>query len=345
VVIDLRLTTFALAGIISFGGILAFRSLSTARGWLDLPNDRSSHTEPTPRGAGAVIAVVCLTIFASLFLLIDVWFSLAYLICASAIAVIGWLDDIYQLPISLKFIAQLVICAGTVFFLGHWSSVGISAKYSIDLIWLGPIITVIWVLWSVNAFNFIDGIDGLAGLQGMIAAIAWSFIFGASGSGVVFAGTAGACFGFLILNWEPAKIFMGDVGSSFLGYSLAVLPIAFANRSGSITPILPVVSILLLWPVNFDAGWTRLARALRGERFWRPHRQHFYQVLADIGFSHSFISMLYGALAVAAVTAAFIFMYGTSKLALIPIAGLGIVSIALSMLVHQSKKKPSNVAG
>jgi len=339
----MRLVIFAIATCASFLLVLLFRRIGLRRHWLDVPNERSSHIRPTPRGAGVVIAILSLSLFSLIAFQAELRSSPTFLICAVAVSLAGWLDDLYGLPIPVKLTVHLIVAVASVSMLGYWHSIGISTKYSIDLQWLGPAITVVWVVWSINAFNFIDGIDGLAGLQGMVTATSWSVIFGMSAAGTVFAGVAGACLGFLILNWHPAKVFMGDVGSSFLGYSLAVLPIAFSSDAEPISPVLPVVCILLFWPINFDAGWSRLARMIRGDRFWQPNREHFYQAMVDNGFSHSFVAALYGIFTVASSSAAFIFLNGSSKIALIPIALVLLASLLFAVVVDRLKKKNSHV--
>jgi UDP-N-acetylmuramyl pentapeptide phosphotransferase/UDP-N-acetylglucosamine-1-phosphate transferase len=341
--IEVRLAVFSIVAAASFVGVLIFRRTSLRRKWLDVPTDRSSHSEPTPRGAGIVVVVICLILFAILTQSHGIAFSLPYLLGGAAIAVTGWLDDLYRLPISVKFIIYFFVAVASVLFYGYWRSVGVSTKYSIDFHGFGPIITLIWLLWSINAFNFMDGIDGLAGLQGAIAAIAWSIVFAETGGGIFFAGVGGACLGLLILNWHPARVFMGDVGSSFLGYTFAIVPIAFFDRAEVSSPILPIVSIFFLWPVNFDAGWTRLIRALRGERFWQPNREHFYQILVDRGFSQLFVAALYGIFSVSSITATFIFLNGSDKAALVPIGFLLLVSIGFALTVYQIKKTSHNV--
>jgi UDP-N-acetylmuramyl pentapeptide phosphotransferase/UDP-N-acetylglucosamine-1-phosphate transferase len=147
-----------------------------------------------------------------------------------------------------------------------------------------------------------DGIDGIAGVQGVIAGLAWTVagIFCNSHATSFLGSTvAGVCAGFLIHNWAPAKIFMGDVGSAFLGFTFGVLPLvalralqdsAAAFQIGN----LPLFAILVLWPFIGDSSLTFFRRLLKGEPVWQAHRSHLYQRLAQTGWSHARICIVYG---------------------------------------------------
>jgi SAM-dependent methyltransferase len=158
------------------------------------------------------------------------------------------------------------------------------------------VLTLLWIVGLTNAYNFMDGIDGIAGCQAAIAGMGWCALGGWSGLPLVTVLgllLAASSLGFLIHNWPPAKIFMGDVGSTFLGYSLAVLPILAAQSD----PRLAVAGVLLVWPSVFDASFTFLRRLRRGENVFAAHRSHLYQRLVITGLSHRWVSSLYGALA------------------------------------------------
>jgi UDP-N-acetylmuramyl pentapeptide phosphotransferase/UDP-N-acetylglucosamine-1-phosphate transferase len=151
-----------------------------------------------------------------------------------------------------------------------------------------------------------DGIDGIAGGQAFVAGLGWAVAGFLSGNTfIMFFGLliAASSLGFLFHNWSPAKIFMGDVGSAFLGYTFAVLPLIFASdtrfRPSGLAPFF--AGILLLWPFIFDSIFTLLRRLRLGENVFQAHRSHLYQRLVVLGYSHKSVSLLYSALAMVGV--------------------------------------------
>src|SRR5437868_6483485 len=167
---------------------------------------------------------------------------------------------------------------------------------------VGIIITFLWIIGLTNAYNFMDGIDGMAGGVALSAGIAWMWL--ASNMHNVFAlwialAITASSLGFLAHNWSPAKIFMGDVGSTFLGYSFAVLPLMTHTppAAGRAAALLPLAALLLVWPFAFDSGTTFFRRLLRGENVFAAHRSHLYQRLVRAGETHRNVSSLYMGLA------------------------------------------------
>jgi UDP-N-acetylmuramyl pentapeptide phosphotransferase/UDP-N-acetylglucosamine-1-phosphate transferase len=151
-----------------------------------------------------------------------------------------------------------------------------------------------------NAYNFMDGIDGIAAGQGIVAAIGWGIIGLITGNPFLTALgflLAASCLGFLCHNWPPARIFMGDVGSAFLGYTFAVLAV-IASQSD---PRLAFIGILFVWPFVFDAVFTFFRRLRKHENVFEAHRSHLYQRLVIAGYSHGVVSTLYIGLAGAGV--------------------------------------------
>src|SRR5690349_10795834 len=246
---------------------------------LDRPNERSSHRVPTPRGGG--IAVVGSILLA--------WIVLAraeavpsqvfgITLGAVLLAAVSWLDDLRSLSPVVRLLAQAAAVA-----------IGISMLPGLlpgpgDLLYLAAI-GLLWIWW-INLFNFMDGIDGLAGSEA--AAIgAGLLLFGSVGAGAdpalqaFVAAVTGAAIGFLVWNWSPARVFLGDVGSVPLGYVLGFLLLGWAVRG--------YWKIALILPLYFlaDATITLARRLLRGERIWQAHREHFYQQAARRGLSHA----------------------------------------------------------
>jgi len=164
--------------------------------------------------------------------------------------------------------------------------------------WLAGPLAFLWLVGLTNAYNFMDGIDGIAGGQAVVAGLGWAVIgaMRAEQETVVFALLlAGASLGFLTRNWPPARVFMGDVGSTFLGFSFAALPIL-------VDPVdshLFLAGVIFVWPFVFDAGFTMLRRLFRGENILQAHRSHLYQRLVITGWSHRAVTLLYAGLAAA----------------------------------------------
>jgi UDP-N-acetylmuramyl pentapeptide phosphotransferase/UDP-N-acetylglucosamine-1-phosphate transferase len=165
-------------------------------------------------------------------------------------------------------------------------------------------LTLLWIVGLTNAFNFMDGSDGIAGITAAavaagIAAAAAACIDGPVA--VIAAAFAGSALGFLTSNWQPARIFMGDVGSAFCGFLLAVLPLAVG--ADAVPEVLPV-AVLALWPFIFDTSLTLLRRLWAGENIFQAHRSHLYQRLLIAGWSHRAVASLYGGLAAFGATIA-----------------------------------------
>jgi len=274
--------TSAGAALIACLGTRALIPLLRRNAVLDRPNERSLHAAPTPRGAG--IAVIAAILAAWLALVgTGLLGPLLLVICLGAglLAAVSWLDDLRGLSPSVRLLAQFVavglgilaeVPAGPVF--GGWLPPGIDAVAT-ALVWL----------WFVNLLNFMAGIAGLAGSAAAAIGIGL-VLFATIGSGrdpglaALAAAVAAASLGFLVWNWAPARIFLGDVGSVPLGYLLGFLLLGVTEGGGW--------KIALILPLYFlaDATITLLRRLLRGEVVWRPHRQHFYQHAVQRGLGH-----------------------------------------------------------
>lgn len=304
------------------------------RNVLDYPNARSSHTRPTPRGGGIAIVVVTLGGLALLQWRAALFQPRVFAtigICGVALATLSWFDDVYSIPSAIRLAAHLGAALATTIACGTWRVFWIPFVGAIDLGSIGFIVSVFWIAGLTNAYNFMDGIDGIAGLQAVVAGIGWVIIGSlANARGAVAAGAliAASALGFLAFNWQPAKIFMGDVGSAFLGYMLASLTITGAASD----PRLALAGMLLVWPFVFDTTLTFLRRAKRRERIFTAHRSHFYQRLTQTGVSHARVSTLYGLFAALGVVAAA--MIFTSDYAVVPsVIALVIAAVLLVTFV------------
>jgi UDP-N-acetylmuramyl pentapeptide phosphotransferase/UDP-N-acetylglucosamine-1-phosphate transferase len=288
-----------LAFLASYLLLFGFRSWALRSKLLDIPNARSLHSRPVARGGGLAIVLICLAGFGLFWELQPAWGWSglgSYIAGASLIAVVSGLDDLRSLPFGLRFGAHSLAAALTLWGFGPWSTVSLPWLGSLNLGWLGLPISFLWIVGLTNAYNFMDGIDGLAGGQAVVAGLGW-IIFGWLGNQpLVFALAlllAGSSLGFLGHNWQPARIFMGDVGRAFLGYTFAVLAVAAAQPD----PRLAFAGFLLVWPFVFDPAFTFVRRLLKHENVLTAHRSHLYQRLVLTGLSHQTVAIVYIGLA------------------------------------------------
>ena len=279
-----------LTGLAAFAATLALtglvRRFALAHALLDVPNERSSHLRPTPRGGGLAIVLVVLAgvalLQASMGLPAGV--SPAILGGGGLVALVGWLDDRIGLTAPVRLAAHAVAAAWALWWLGGLPVLTIGAT-SARLGLSGALLALVTIVWATNITNFMDGIDGLAASEVATMTLMGALLLARTDArlAAVAALVGGAALGFLPWNWTPARIFMGDVGSGFLGFLLAVLAIA-TERAGT----LPALVWLLLYTVfAFDATVTIVRRAWRGERWYAAHRSHAYQRAVQAGWSHA----------------------------------------------------------
>lgn len=260
-------------------------------GLLDRPKERSSHVRPTPRGGGlAVIGAAGLSLAAA-----GVSWdreALVFLAGAAAMGLIGLCDDRFDLPPLPRLLAQTGVALAVVLSCGGLTRMPLPDPLGFELGPIAPLAGVLWIVAVLNFYNFLDGVDGLAGLQGAITGLGVALACWDAFAVAFAAGVVGGCLGFLVFNWSPARIFLGDVGSTFLGYTFATLPLLApeTSRGGSV-----LVVALSLWLFLSDATWTLLSRMLRGERWYAPHREHLYQRLVRAGWSHARVATVIGA--------------------------------------------------
>ncbi|MDQ3082466.1 MAG: glycosyltransferase family 4 protein [Gemmatimonadota bacterium] len=259
---------------------------------LDIPNERSSHSSPTPRGGGLAIAFTALggIILAAMWKWIDWNLAIALTGGGSMIAAVGWIDDHRDLPALVRFAVQFLSAAWAMFWLGGLPALTVgSTQLSLGI--AGIPLGVIGIVWAINLYNFVDGIDGLAAGEAVTTGMIGGLILlamGHYGLAMVSLLIAAANAGFLPLNWAPAKLFMGDVGSGMLGYLFAELAIASENAGA--VPLL--IWVLLLGAFVFDATVTLCRRIAHGERWYHAHHSHAYQRMVQAGRSHAQVSSM-----------------------------------------------------
>ncbi len=287
------------AYILARAGVRAIKQFAEQRHILDIPNERSSHARPIPRGGGLAIVVVTagLALLANALLALGGWMRLLPVAGAwLLVAAVSLADDLRSLPNRIRFAVHALAALVLILSLGHWDRVVLPLIGEVRLGWVGLPLTLLWLVGLTNAYNFMDGIDGIAGSQAVVAGVTWAvagLICGSAGVGMIGATLAGASAGFLAYNWPPARIFMGDVGSAFIGLVLATLAVAGQAQDAR----LAFVGLLAVWPFVFDAAFTFLRRAVRRENVFSAHRSHLYQRLIILGHSHRSVTLLYTALA------------------------------------------------
>ena len=335
------LSILLLSVLATYVGVAFFWRKSLQRKWFDIPNERSSHATPTPIGGGVVIVIVALITYLLISIFLTKNISFAYLLGAFLVALVSWIDDLYSLSVSWRLLAHVAAAFLLVMGNNYWTAFGVPALFSISLPNLGQWITIAWVVWMINAYNFMDGIDGISAIQGSVTAIAWSIVGSLSSQYDQLYPLAllGACVGFLVHNWPPAKIFMGDVGSAFLGFTFASMPFLFQNTKTNLA-LVPLATLLFLWPFVFDTTFTFFARLFNGERVWQAHRRHLYQRLVIAGHRHATVSFIYGTFAVfTAAVGLYILHPGAGDTAsLLLLIGVLLTSFALTVVSMTIKR-------
>jgi len=245
---------------------------------LEEVNERSSHTIPTPHGGGIAIAVTWFMGLIYLYTIDQIEPNLFYsLMAGMIISVVSYFDDIYDLSPKLRLLVQSCVAILGIVAIGGFESLELGL-FNIS----NPIITNIFafllVVWFINLYNFLDGINGYAGSEALFLSIVGFILFG--GGHFIVLGVA--VLGFLYWNFNNAKIFMGDVGSTLLGYNVAIFTLYYANQEPSNLWIW-IILFGLFW---FDATLTLIRRRLNGEKLSQAHKKHAYQRLTQSGWSH-----------------------------------------------------------
>lgn len=304
--------------------------LAHRTGVLDVPNVRSSHAVPTPRMGGVPMAASVLFAFGCWSFLSEAGGSFpdslpGAILFALAMSALGFWDDLSGLSPLFRFLVQL-ICAGAIL----WGSARLFPAIPIGTAALPPALGVvagsIWVVWLLNLYNFMDGIDGLAGGEAFLAACFFALVFvhhGETGWAAANLFVASAAMGFLLHNWPPARVFMGDAGSAFLGAFFGIQSVlaALTTRVPFPVLVLPFANFIL------DTTATLIRRMAHGEKWYRAHRSHCYQKMTTLGMSHRTVTVLELLAVVVSCAAAWIYMDSG------PVGRIAIVTVLVAAFV------------
>ena len=310
-----------LAYVLTLAFTASVRRVLVARALLDHPNERSSHKIPVPRGGGwAVVIVLVVGMLLAAHPHKNLALHAGLIIGTVILAIVSWVDDRKGLSPGARLSAHIfAACIGSFAFAPH------AVIFAGHLpFWFDRAIMIIGWAWFMNLYNFMDGIDGITGVETVSIAFGACLIMTAVGiiDPFPYALTlilTGASLGFLVFNWHPAKIFLGDVGSVPLGYLCGFVLLVLAVH-GAWAPALIIPLYYLA-----DSGITLTKRILRGEKFWQAHRQHFYQRAAQrLGHGKVVIGIIVAnlALIIAALLAVFY-----------PIIGLIVGAVAVALLL------------
>ena len=253
----------------------------------DHPNARSLHARPTSRSGGIAILAAIYGVAPVLLTLSGQWSALVWALglVGLALAVVGYMDDRTPLAAGTRLVVHVFVAIGLVWAGFSLRAVDAPGRHWELTGWAGAAGSVIWIVWMINLYNFMDGIDGYAGGMAAIgfATLAYlGWLVGEAGFVLTNAIVAAAACGFLVVNFPPARIFMGDTGSPVLGCFAAGMVLW-----GAIHDIFPFwVGVLVFSPFIVDATATLLRRLARGERVWEPHATHYYQRLVRSGWGH-----------------------------------------------------------
>lgn len=317
------------------------KKLSLKLGAIDMPKKRGMHHKPMPRMGGIAIVVGFMATVILLYNFVDysdVKKLIGFFIGALIIVVLGMVDDVKNLPAKFKFIVQIIAALIPVIFgirihVVFWPMTYALLKLSIP-------ITVIWIVGLTNAVNLIDGLDGLAAGVSSIAAICimvLCILTGDETAVVLTASLAGSCLGFLPRNFNPAEIFMGDTGATFLGYTLAVTSILGVFKGYAMIALM--VSVLAIGFPIFDTLFAITRRAAKHQPIMQADRGHLHHKLIDHGFSQrQAVMILYGISAVCGLVAIFIALKD-AKILVVVLFAVIVLSLLVFYVNHRIKSK------
>ena len=269
--------------LISFSLTYFIKEYAIKKSLVATVNERSSHSVPTPHGGGIAVSLTWFIGLIYLYINDEIDPALFYaLIIGAVIAVVGLVDDIVELSAKLRMVVFTLVGFAGLYIIGGLDTITFGL-FDISNPIITSIIAMLLILWYINLTNFIDGIDSYLSVKFIFISVVGLILFG----GTHFAVLGVSVLGFLYWNWHKAKIFMGDVGSTLLGYTIAIITIYYANIEATNLWIW-VTLYGVFW---FDATVTLVRRLLNGEKPSVPHKKHAYQRLTQAGWSHSKVTL------------------------------------------------------
>lgn len=282
------------AFVFSVIGVLVYRKLAVRFNIVAKTNFRTLHNSEIPKGSGIVFALVFIILVFILSTQGLVSYDLSILICWGGLVatIFGFIDDVIDVPAIIKLLVQISLCSFVVFSFGEAPLLIDTMQAPINIGIFGMVAYIGILVWLINLYNFMDGVDGMAasGTVFICAAVS-TILFFVSGNieiSLVVALLAFSCLGFLIFNWPPASIFMGDAGSVFIGYIFGVL-IIYTMLHSNIT-IWTWLTVFGYF--GFDTTTTLILRVFRVKRWYGAHRSHAYQNLARVWDSHKKVTSI-----------------------------------------------------
>jgi len=331
-------------GLIMVAGVLAWlmtamlRRYALSRSLLDIPNERSSHTLATPRGGGLSFVITFLVALSVLggwgYVTPSVLVSL--LGAGGLVALVGFMDDHGHIAARWRLLGHFIAAGWGLFWIGGLPPITIFGV-PLSAAWLSIIIGLLYLVWLLNLYNFMDGIDGIASIEAICICLGGSLLYWLTGhaqEAVLPMLLAATVAGFLVWNFPPARIFMGDAGSGFLGIVLGLL----ALMAGWINPLLFWGWLILLGVFVVDATFTLARRLLRGDKVYQAHRSHAYQYASRRYAGHRPVS-----LAVAAINLGWLLPVASAVVLLKLDGALGTMvayaPLVVLALIYQAGKK------
>ena len=262
------------------------KNLSIKNNWFDWPTHRGSHADPIPNIGGLAMTLVIISVIFGLVIVKKLTLADAFvwLFAVSLLGFVGFLDDIKDLSTRLRILVHMIVGAVVVWICGGINLLNLGFT-TIQFGNFSLLLGFIWVVGFINMYNFMDGINALAGTQALISGLIfalWFYHFGQTGESLILLSLAAVSAGFLYWNVTPARVFMGDSGSTMLGGLFAIVCLKLHNDQ-QLSIIFP--ALIFTWFL-LDTSITLTKRLLRGEKVWQAHRQHIYQKLAKSPKDH-----------------------------------------------------------
>lgn len=268
---------FAAVLMASFLLTWVLRRYALARSLMDIPNGRSSHTVPTPRGGGVAIVLTYLAAIGSMACTGSISWGLAWPLLGSGalIALVGFLDDHGHIAARWRLLAHFLAAGWALFWMGGLPVIQVLG-FDLNLGWFGHLLAAMYLVWMLNLYNFMDGIDGIASVEAVCACLGACLVYWLTGHEALALGPlllAVSVLGFFYWNFPPARIFMGDAGSGFLGIVIGVLSL----QAAWVASELLWSWLILLGVFIVDATFTLGRRLVRRDKVYEAHRSHAYQ--------------------------------------------------------------------